>query len=363
VRTSKITQTKLLGFSPDFFFRIGGMFLLAYVGWEVGSRISLNPPTEEQRRATLLLALSGAGLGLLTTHKLLLEPLRMLRRRARTAPILEVITVAGGILTGLIFALLLTVPLSHLPEPFSQYLPVGCALLFIYLGGFIFAGRRREIYELFLSTRRRGEPASERYYLVDTNAIIDGRIADVLRTGFLEGTLVVPRFVLNELHLLADSPDTQKRVCGKRGLEILNRMQKESPLPVEISTLDAPQAQTVDQKLIVLGQQQDWSVITNDYNLNRVAELQHVRVLNLNQLADAVRLPVVAGDVLQVEIREEGREREQGVGYLEDGTMVVVEDARVLLSRTVQVVVSRVWQTDRGRMIFGRLASTDVRHR
>lgn len=347
--------------SLNFLVRIAGMLLFAYIGQQIGLSLSSTPQKPEEVLAVKLLMLSGAGLGLLTTHRLVLEPIERLQRRARTAPILEIVMVAIGVLTGLIFAVLLTVPLSHLPAPLSQYLPIAAALLFSYLGGLVFSGRRREIYDLILKLQRRGRDSSERCYLIDTSAIIDGRLANVLRTGFLEGSLIVPRFVLHELHLLADSHDVQKRVRGKRGLDILNQMQRESPVPVEIIADNVSQAQTVDQKLILLAQQQGWPIVTNDHNLNKVAALQNVRVLNLNQLADAVRLPVIAGDVLQVEIREEGREREQGIGYLDDGTMVVVEEARDLIGQPVSVIVSRVWQTDRGRMVFGRLASGDGR--
>jgi uncharacterized protein YacL len=358
MRTSRSKSTAIQ-FSANFLIRVVGMLVLAYLGRQIGLSLSSTPQTDDQDLATRLLMLSGAGLGLLTTHKLILEPLEAIQRRAKTAPILEVVMVAVGVLVGLIFSVLLTVPLSHLPAPLSEYLPIVSALLFGYLGGVVFSGRRREIYEAFMASRRRGQPATERAYLLDTSAIIDGRIADVLPTGFLAGNLIVPRFVLNELHLLADSQDVQKRVRGKRGLDILNRMQKEAPLPVEISNLDAPQAPNVDQKLVAVAQQNGWPIITNDHNLNQVAKLQNVQVLSLNQLAEAVRLPITAGDSLQVEIREEGREREQGVGYLDDGTMVVVEDARDLIGQVVTVIVSRVWQTERGRMIFGRLATNE----
>lgn len=342
--------------SINFLLRLAGMVLFAYLGRALGTALSTVPePTESEQLATNLLTLAGSGLGLLTMHRLVLEPLDRIRERARTSSIHEVLLIGFGVLIGLIFSALITFPLSQLPSIFGQVMPTLAVLLFSYLGGIIFAGRRREIYELIMRLRRQGVQTAQRSYLIDTSTIIDGRIYDIVRIGFLDGTLIVPRFVLHELHLLSDSADLQKRTRGKRGLEILSKMQRELPAPVEITPEEVEQVRTVDEKLIVLAKERSWPIITNDYNLNRVAEVENVQVLNVNQLADAVRLPITSGDQLMVEVREEGREREQGVGYLDDGTMVVIEDARTLLGQEVPVIVSRVWQTERGRMIFGRL--------
>jgi uncharacterized protein YacL len=192
-------------------------------------------------------------------------------------------------------------------------------------------------------------------YILDTSAIIDGRIANVTKTGFIEGTLLVPHFVLNELQMLADSADEQRRAKGRRGLDILNTMQKEAAPPVEVVDVDVSGAQQVDDKLIILARQYRCPVITNDHNLGRVAELQGVRVLSLNQLSDAVRPPVVSGQEIRVMIRDTGRERDQGISFLDDGTMIVIEDARKLIGQEVSATVTRVHQTQTGRIVFAHL--------
>jgi uncharacterized protein YacL len=189
-------------------------------------------------------------------------------------------------------------------------------------------------------------------YLVDTSTIIDGRIADINQAGFLYGTLVVPRFVLTELQHIADSADPVRRVRGKRGLDMLKRLQNESPTPLRISDDDPGDVYEVDGKLVKLARTSSCPIITNDFNLNRIAELQGVRVLNINLLANAVKPVVLPGEEMSVRIIQEGREVNQGVGYLDDGTMIVVENGKKLLNRHVEVVITRVLQTAAGRMIF-----------
>jgi uncharacterized protein YacL len=192
-------------------------------------------------------------------------------------------------------------------------------------------------------------------YILDTSAIIDGRIAQVGKTGFIDGAIIVPNFVLNELQSLADSADDLRRAKGRRGLDILNTMQKDATPPIEVVEVDVAGAQQVDDKLIILARQYRCPVITNDHNLGRVAELQGVKVLSLNQLSDAVRPPVVPGQELRVLIRDSGREREQGISFLHDGTMIVVEDARRLIGQEITAVVTRVHQTQTGRIVFAHL--------
>jgi uncharacterized protein YacL len=190
--------------------------------------------------------------------------------------------------------------------------------------------------------------------LVDTSAIIDGRIADIGPTGFLQGALVVPRFVLNELQHIADSPDPLRRNRGRRGLDMLNRLQKDPTTPVEVADIDARDVPDVDSKLVKLARQLGAPVVTNDFNLNRVAELQGVRVLNINQLANALKPVVLPGEEMAVHIIQEGKEFNQGVGYLDDGTMIVVENGRRYLHCDVDIIVTRVLQTVAGRMIFAQ---------
>jgi uncharacterized protein YacL len=193
-----------------------------------------------------------------------------------------------------------------------------------------------------------------RYKILDTSVIIDGRIADVCDTGFIDGTLVVPQFVLKELQLVADSSDSLKRNRGRRGLDILQKIQKMSGIEVMISDLDYPDVREVDLKLIELARTLQGKIVTNDFNLNKVAQLRGVDVLNVNELANSVKPVVLPGELMKVFILKEGKEYNQGVAYLDDGTMVVVDNARKMISRTIDIVVTSVLQTTAGKMIFGR---------
>jgi uncharacterized protein YacL len=197
---------------------------------------------------------------------------------------------------------------------------------------------------------RTGEP----FIVVDTSAIIDGRIAEIVDSGFIYGTLVVPRFVLEELQHIADSPDTLRRARGRRGLDILARMQKDSPTPVQIVEDVVPEASEVDAKLVALAKSRSKTILTNDFNLNRVAELQGVRVMNVNSLANAVKPAVLPGEELRVKVIQEGKEAGQGVGFLDDGTMIVVEGGARFIDKELDVAVTRVLQTVAGRMIFAQ---------
>lgn len=354
--------------SLEFWVRVLGMFGFGYAGWWFGDRVSTNPPSADEVRATLLLALSGAGLGLLITHRIIVDPIRDINRwlRATSAP--DLIALSFGGLIGAIFGVLMTVPLSYLPGALGDYLPIISAALAVYLSALAVLGHKSELVgwaqQMAPSKRRARQemPNFGRACLLDTSAIIDGRIAAVVRSGFLDSVLIVPRFVLNELQLLADSSDDMKRMRGRRGLDLLNEMQKDPLISIEITSDDVSGVRGVDQKLVGLAIQQNRALITNDKNLSQVAELQEIQVLNLNVLSDAVRPPAVAGDMMVVNIREEGREREQGIGYLDDGTMVVVEDARDRIGEDVRVVVSRVWANDRGRMVFGRIMGSAGAH-
>ncbi len=229
------------------------------------------------------------------------------------------------------------------------------AFLGAYLGAATALRRRADLEAvsavLFPATARRGEAAK----VLDTSVIIDGRIADLCQTGFVEGVLVVPQFVLRELQQIADSSDSLRRNRGKRGFDVLQRLRRNPRVKVEIVDLDFPQVREVDRKLLELGKTLGAKVLTNDANLNRVAELSGVPVLNINELASALRPVLLPGETLRVHVLREGKEPGQGVGYLDDGTMVVVEQARRHLGQTVEVSVTSVLQTSAGRMIFARL--------
>jgi uncharacterized protein YacL len=200
----------------------------------------------------------------------------------------------------------------------------------------------------------RADGSEHHYKILDTSVIIDGRIADVCETGFLDGTLVIPQFVLKELQMVADSSDSMKRNRGRRGLDILQKIQKMSGIEVVISDMDFPEVKEVDLKLIELARALQGKIVTNDFNLNKVAQLRGVAVLNVNELANSLKPVVLPGELMKVFILKEGKEYNQGVAYLDDGTMVVVDNARKMISRNIDIVVTSVLQTTAGKMIFGR---------
>jgi uncharacterized protein YacL len=200
----------------------------------------------------------------------------------------------------------------------------------------------------------RGAAPERRFKILDTSVIIDGRVADICETGFVDGTLVIPQFVLKELQLVADSSDSMKRNRGRRGLDILHKIQKMAGLDVMISDVDFPDVKEVDLKLIELARTLPGKIVTNDFNLNKVAQLRGVAVLNVNELANSLKPVVLPGEIMKVFVLKEGKEYNQGVAYLDDGTMVVVDNARKMISKTIDVVVTSVLQTTAGKMIFGR---------
>ena len=221
--------------------------------------------------------------------------------------------------------------------------------------GLVIGGRHGEWLEpTRLITLFRAAGPERRYKVLDTSVIIDGRIADVCETGFLDGTLVIPQFVLKELQQIADSSDTMRRNRGRRGLDILQKIQKMTGAEVMISDIDFPEVREVDLKLIELARSLQGKIVTNDFNLNKVAQLRGVAVLNINELANALKPVVLPGEVMKVFILKEGKEYNQGVAYLDDGTMVVVDNARRLIGKTIDIVVTSVLQTTAGKMIFGR---------
>ena len=235
----------------------------------------------------------------------------------------------------------------------------GVVLLVLPYVGMMIGGRKGELLEpARIIAMFRATGPQRRYKVLDTSVIIDGRIADVCETGFIDGTLVVPQFVLKELQLVADSGDTLKRNRGRRGLDILHKIQKMAGVEVTISDVDFPELREVDLKLIELARHLQGKIVTNDFNLNKVAQLRGVEVLNLNLLANSLKPVVLPGEIMKVFILKEGKEYNQGVAYLDDGTMVVVDNARRMIGKTIDVVVTSVLQTTAGKMIFGRFIET-----
>ncbi|HEX5474276.1 MAG TPA: PIN domain-containing protein [Vicinamibacterales bacterium] len=227
-------------------------------------------------------------------------------------------------------------------------------LVFPYLGIVMGARKGEWLEPARLAALFRDAGPQKRYRILDTSVIIDGRIADICETGFLDGTLVIPQFVLKELQFVADSADSLKRNRGRRGLDILQKIQKMSGVDVMISDIDFPEVREVDLKLIELGRTLQGKIVTNDFNLNKVAQLRGVQVLNINELANSLKPVVLPGEFMKVFILKEGKEYNQGVAYLDDGTMVVVDNARRMISKNIDVVVTSVLQTTAGKMIFGR---------
>ncbi len=342
--------------SFEFFLRLLGMVILAVAGWKLGASLAGDSVTEvEVLRGILSLALAGAALGLLITPYLTIRPFIWIQRRIRQLPANQILAGTIGLAMGLLLAALLTPPLAQLPSFLGQIMPFGAACVLGYAGVQVMVQRERDLLSLVQARLSRQEHAATRYVLLDTSVIIDGRIADIAQTGFIDGTMVVPQFVLNELQHIADSKDTLRRNRGKRGLDILNRLQKESVTPLEIRQVDRPEFQEVDAKLVALARDLDASVLTTDYNLNKVAELQGVKVLNINELANAIKTLLLPGEALRVEIIQSGREHGQGVGYLDDGTMVVVEQGERVIGQKREVEVTRILQTVAGRMIFAQM--------
>lgn len=263
-----------------------------------------------------------------------------------------------GMLIGLVLAFLLTFGLKFVSnirenQDLAFWIYTLLSVIMSYLG-LVIGSKKIEEFNIF---GLKGSKDSSEYRILDTSVIIDGRIADICDTGFMEGSIMVPRFVLDELQYIADSSDSMKRSRGRRGLDILNRMQKIQGINIEIVDQDFPKVKNVDAKLIALAKKMDGKIITNDFNLNKVAELQGIKILNVNELANALKPVVLPGEVMTVKIIKEGKEAGQGVAYLDDGTMIIVDNAQRYQGSTVDVLVTSVLQTTAGRMIFSELKS------
>lgn len=274
-------------------------------------------------------------------------------RLFKTVAVGKIIGGIGGLFVGLIFINLLLFPFRMIQLDISM---VSFVLnsLFGY-GGLLIGLKRGETLTIpGLFRILRGKETDAHLKILDTSVIIDGRIADVCEAGFLDGVFLLPQFILQELQHVADSPDPMKRARGRRGLDILHRIQKMAHLTVRITDEDFPKIREVDAKLVALARAHDAKVITNDFNLNKVAELQGVSVLNINELANALKPVVLPGETLKIFVMKEGKEYNQGVAYLDDGTMVVVENGRKLIGKNADVTVTSVLQTTAGRMIFSK---------
>jgi len=293
-------------------------------------------------------ALAGAALGIAIV---------IFEWRLRRISLKRLIGAAIGSILGIVGAYLfaLVIRNSLAESPLRSFLQIIIMLLMAYVGLIVGANKGDLLNLAALGGIFGGEKQLKRSYkILDTSVIIDGRIADIAETGFLDGALVIPQFVLRELQLVADSADSLKRNRGRRGLDILQRLQKVASLQVQIIEDDFPTIREVDLKLIELAKLYEGKIITNDFNLNKVAQLQGVEVLNINELANALKPIVLPGESMRVFILKEGKEYNQGVAYLDDGTMVVVDNARKMIGKTIDIAVTSVLQTTAGKMIFGK---------
>jgi len=348
--------------SVEFILRIIGMMFFAVLVGYWGGKAGLL--TDQTSFYVIIFGLVGALVGLILTPYFTTRPVKAIRSALGRLSAEKLFAGLTGMIVGLLIAALLAFPLSLLPDPFGSMLPFTGVLLFVYLSVSLFVMRQGDLMSLISAMTGRGENGGgsssswtnlNRTILLDTSVIIDGRISDITKTGFLPGTLLIPRFVLNELQYIADSPDGLRRQRGRRGMEVLAELQKQPNILTRISDIDVDGMREVDDKLVVLARQLKSPILTNDFNLNRVAELQGVTILNINELANAVKSVVLPGEILRINVIQEGKERDQGVGYMDDGTMVVVENGRDYIGEYQEVNVTKVLQTAAGRMIFARV--------
>lgn len=305
--------------------------------------------------------------------KWIVQTTKWVEIKLQRMPLSDLIGAAIGLIVGLIIANLLGSSFARIPWV-GNFVPIIGSILLGYLGMSIGLKKKEEllsIFTIFPKIGREKDKASSSkndyknypcsYKILDTSVIIDGRIADICKSGFIDGTLVIPGFVLEELRHIADSSDALKRNRGRRGLDILNKIRKELDVMVQINERDFADIAEVDSKLVRLAQEINGVVVTNDYNLNKVAELQEVKVLNINELANALKPVFLPGEEMVVQIVKDGKESKQGIGYLDDGTMIVVEQGKRFINQTIFVVVTSVLQTAAGRMIFAKPKYNDNR--
>lgn len=309
------------------------------------TKISFNPLTG------VLAPLTGIAIGLLIAGFSLLAEYILKRRSSE-----ELFILAAGTIIGWFFTFISWNVISHwsIEAGTRPFILFGLALVFIYLSISILLTRKEEFPWLSAMLKKERDPKGSRKVL-DSSVIIDGRIADIMEAGFLEGELLIPRFILQEVQRIADSQDHLKRARGRRGLEVLNKIQQNSGKNVEIYEKDFPEIKTVDEKLVEAGRVLNAKIVTNDYNLNKVAKLQGVAILNINDLAGAVKPVVMPGELMTVRVLKEGKEPDQGVAYLDDGTMIVIDGGKNHIGQTIEVAVTTIHQTTAGRMIFTKI--------
>jgi uncharacterized protein YacL len=332
--------------------RIGFIILLGLMGYLI------NPLHEAQRLSDLELETKrfiSIFIGFVIAAFIIAFEMRVRRASLKTligAAIGSILGIVGAYLIGMLISSQET---KAVPAEMKTFLTLCMACFMGYIGLMVGAAKGEYIDLSVLGGIFSDKNVPRDYKILDTSVIIDGRIADIAETGFLGGTLIIPQFILTELQQVADSPDSSKRQRGRRGLDMLQRLRNNSKVDIQIIETDFPAVKEVDLKLIELGKQLEAVIVTNDFNLNKVSQLRGVDVLNINELANALKPVVLPGEAMKVFILKEGKEYNQGVAYLDDGTMVVVDNARKLIGKNAEVAVTSVLQTTAGKMIFGRL--------
>jgi uncharacterized protein YacL len=342
----------------DRFLRYLGLAIGLFAGWQLGVQVSNGDTAEEWGPIALLFAALFGGLLFIIAPYVTVGIGRRLRRKFSAVPAIDIVAAGIGLVVGGIVSSLLAFPTSLLPRPYGQVLPFAVALVACSLSVFVVILRKQDLSALIFRQGNVGGPVDK--LLLDTSVIIDGRIVELMRTGLVTMPLAVPGFVLRELQGIADSSDASRKSRGRRGLDTLERLQREDIADLEILEVDVNEEITVDNKLIRLALLSHYRIFTGDQNLEKVAKVQGVRVVNVNGLAQALRPPVMAGEELDIEIVQPGRESDQGIGFLDDGTLVVVENGRPLVGNDVRVVVTRTLQTGTGRMAFAQVKGEEV---
>jgi len=333
--------------------RYVGLIIGALIGWQIGSEIGGTQDDTHWVVYAIALACLVGGILFILAPYLTVGLFRWLRAKLLAIPAIDIVAAGIGLIIGGVLSSLFAWPSSLLPDPIGQIMPFVVAVCICALSVLVLVVQKDDLLPFLM--RRGGESAPEERLLLDTSVIIDGRIVELMRSRIVNFPLVVPRFILRELQGIANSDDPARKVRGRRGLDVLERLQREGIATVEILEVEVEEEPEVDNKLIRLAKLSRYHVLTGDQNLERVAKLQNVVAININTVAQALRPPVAPGEILELSIVQPGREHGQGIGYLDDGTLVVIEEGRDRIGKQVRVVITRTLQTGTGRMAFAQV--------
>jgi uncharacterized protein YacL len=333
--------------------RYVGLVLGALIGWQIGSEIGKTQEGTHWAVYASALAAAVGGVFFIIAPYATVGLFRWLRRKLVAIPAIDIVAAGIGLIIGGVLSSLLALPSALLPDPIGQIMPFVVAVCVCVLSVLVLVVQKNELLPLL--TRRGGPSEPEERLLLDTSVIIDGRIVELMRSKIVNYPLVVPAFILRELQGIANSDDPSRKVRGRRGLDVLERLQREGIASVEMLEVEVEEEPEVDNKLIRLAKLSRYHILTGDQNLERVAKLQNIVAININTVAQALRPPVAPGEILELSIVQAGREHGQGIGYLDDGTLVVIEEGRDRIGKQVRVVVTRTLQTGTGRMAFAQV--------